>query len=628
MADGHGYCAGNEKRGVIVKFQAHVKLFLLAAVFLLSSVLISQGGWFARWRIDLTESGLFTLSQGTKNIVQKIKEPIHLRLYFSKQATEDMLVLRTFHRRVVDLLRELERYGKGKLKISFIDVMAFSEQEDEASQYGLQALPVGEGGEPLFFGIAGSNSIDGIEVLPFLYPRREPFLEYDLARMIYRLNQSKKPVIGVLTDLPLLPESDSKVEQIQEGQIIFRQLQKHYELIKPGREQPDLQSLDLLILAQPQKMPSTTLSAINQFVMNGGRLLVFVDPFVYVQQLEKKSQAATTQAQPEQASGLSELFATWGVEFNPQQAILDRQTAITIQSPQGEQIKHLAFNAWSQQNFNQQGIMVDGLSKINTAISGHFVADANRLQPILSSSKQSSLATADAMSMLYNPAQLLEQFDNRESGNYTIAGKLKGPINSVFTENNNGEQQLVKQSIAEPQVLLFADVDWLFDQMWIREQNAFGRTVYSHFADNNRLLMNLIDFMTDSPDLIKTRNRSSVLRSFDKVREIRQQSEQKYRQKESRLLQRLRNTETKLNQLQQHKEQENRLILSDEQQQEINKFKQEKLNVRKQLREVKRNLNRDIEALGNQLKFINIVLFPMLVSLLMIILAWTKSKRR
>lgn len=611
-----------------MKFQAHVKLFLLAAVFLLSSVLISQGGWFARWRIDLTESGLFTLSQGTKNIVQKIKEPIHLRLYFSKQATEDMLVLRTFHRRVVDLLRELERYGKGKLKISFIDVMAFSEQEDEASQYGLQALPVGEGGEPLFFGIAGSNSIDGIEVLPFLYPRREPFLEYDLARMIYRLNQSKKPVIGVLTDLPLLPESDSKVEQIQEGQIIFRQLQKHYELIKPGREQPDLQSLDLLILAQPQKMPSTTLSAINQFVMNGGRLLVFVDPFVYVQQLEKKSQAATTQAQPEQASGLSELFATWGVEFNPQQAILDRQTAITIQSPQGEQIKHLAFNAWSQQNFNQQGIMVDGLSKINTAISGHFVADANRLQPILSSSKQSSLATADAMSMLYNPAQLLEQFDNRESGNYTIAGKLKGPINSVFTENNNGEQQLVKQSIAEPQVLLFADVDWLFDQMWIREQNAFGRTVYSHFADNNRLLMNLIDFMTDSPDLIKTRNRSSVLRSFDKVREIRQQSEQKYRQKESRLLQRLRNTETKLNQLQQHKEQENRLILSDEQQQEINKFKQEKLNVRKQLREVKRNLNRDIEALGNQLKFINIVLFPMLVSLLMIILAWTKSKRR
>lgn len=602
-----------------------VKLLLLIGIFLLSSVLISQSGWFSRWRIDLTENHLFTLSDGTKQIVQNLTEPVHLRLYFSDKATADIPLLRTYHQRVVDFLLELERYGGNKLKVSFINTVPFSEREDEASQYGLQALPAGEGGDSVFFGIAGSNATDGVEVLPFLQPQREPFLEYDLARMIDHLNQSRKPIVGVLSDLPLVPEFNLQNGEQQGGQIAFRQLQEKYELRKLNQKQLNLQSIDLLILAHPKTLSEETVFAIDQFVMQGGRLLALVDPFAYVEQVADNPQDPMTQLQADRSSDLPKLFAAWGIGFNPRQVVLDKQTAISIQSSQGEQIKHLAFNAWGRQNLNQQDIMADGVSTISTAISGHFTAEKTRLQPLLSSSKQSSLVDADAISILYNPELLFQQFNDQDTQVYLLAGRLQGSLKSAFADSSRPG---LLRSVAEPQVLLFADVDWLFDKMWVKGQQFGERQVYSHFADNSNLLMNLADEMTGSAALIKIHGRGGATRPFDKVEEIRRKSEKKYRETEQQLLQRLRNTESKLNQLQRHKEQQNSLILSDEQKQEINKFRQEKLNVRKHLREVKRNLNRDIETLGNRLKFINIALLPLLLSLFAIVFTWKKSTRR
>ena len=247
-----------------MKKQAHkTQLLMLAAIFILASVIISQSGMFSRLRVDLTENDLFTLNEGTVNILQDIDETIHLRLFYSDQATENIPLLRTYHRRVVDFLEELERYGGGKLVVTEIDPVSFSEEEDQASQYGLQALPVGEGGENVFFGIAGTNALDTVEVIPFLQPDREAFLEYDVAQLIYNLNHPEKRTIGLMSEMPLLGGFDPQTGQ-QPGQIIFEQLKDMYQLTSVQTTATSIgEEIDLLLVVHPKNLSEETLFAID-----------------------------------------------------------------------------------------------------------------------------------------------------------------------------------------------------------------------------------------------------------------------------------------------------------------------------------------------------------------------------
>lgn len=610
-----------------MKKQAHkTQLLMLAAIFILASVIISQSGMFSRLRVDLTENDLFTLNEGTVNILQDIDETIHLRLFYSDQATENIPLLRTYHRRVVDFLEELERYGGGKLVVTEIDPVSFSEEEDQASQYGLQALPVGEGGENVFFGIAGTNALDTVEVIPFLQPDREAFLEYDVAQLIYNLNNPEKRTIGLMSELPLLGGFDPQAGQTP-GQIIFEQLKDMYQLTSVQTTATSInEEIDLLLVVHPKNLSEETLFAIDQYVMKGGRLMVFVDPMAQSQEVPADPQNPMAQLQADRTSNLEKLFTAWGVNYNPREVVLDNQHAVSIQSGQGQTIRHLGINSWLPDNLNQEDIVTVDLSSLNTALAGVISAEEGRLLPILTSSEQSMITGNDAMSLLYNPNALFQSF-KADGKKYVLAGRLQGSLNSAFPDGL-GDDSKVVSSIDEPQVVIFADVDVLFDRMWVRSQNFFGRQIYSNFADNGTLVNNLVDNMTGSVDLIQVRARGTSHRPFDKVQEIQRVSEQKFRETENQLMQQLRETETKLNELQRIKGQENQLIISQEQQQEIAKFKQRKLEVRKNLREVKRNLNKDIEALGTQLKFINIALVPILLTLLIVFLSWRKSNRK
>ena len=606
--------------------QAHkTQLFMMAAIFLLAAVVISQSGLFSRLRVDLTENNLFTLNDGTINILKGIDENIHLRLFYSDQATENIPMLRTYHRRVVDFLQELERYGSGKLTVTMIDPVTFSEEEDQASQYGLQALPVGEGGENVFFGIAGTNAIDAVEVIPFLQPDREAFLEYDLAQLIYNLNNPAKRTVGVMSDLSLLGSFDPQTGQIP-GQIIFEQLKEMYNVVPVATDTSSISDVDLLLVVHPKNLTESTLFAIDQFVMNGGRLMVFVDPMAQSEEVPADPQNPMAQIQADRSSGLAVLFHAWGVGFDKTKVLLDNQHAVSIQAAQGQTIRHLGINSWTQNNMNQDDIVTSDLSSLNTALAGTLTSSTDNLLPILTTSEQTMLTSNDAMSLLYNPNVLFQNFQP-EDQSHVIVARIKGALNSAFPSGIEGQTEVLSQ-VEQPQVVIFADVDVLFDRMWVRAQNFFGRQIYSNFADNGSLINNLIDNMTGSADLIQVRARGTSNRPFDKVQEIKRVSEQKYRETESQLLQQLRETENKLNELQRIKGQENQLIISQEQQQEINRFKQRKLEVRKSLREVKRNLNKDIEALGTQLKFINIALVPILLTALIVFLSWRKSKRK
>ncbi|TDR18398.1 GldG family protein [Marinicella litoralis] len=611
-----------------MKTQAHkTQLLILAVIFLLSSIVISQSGLFSRLRVDLTENNLFTLNEGTINILKGIDENIHLRLFYSDQATVNIPMLRTYQRRVVDFLEELERYGGGKLKLSIIDPVSFSEEEDQASQYGLQALPVGEGGENVFFGIAGTNALDNVEVIPFLQPDKESFLEYDVAQLIYNLNHPEKRTLGVMSELPLLGGFDPQQGQTQ-GQIVFEQLKEMYEIVPLELTDTDLNGIDLLLVAHPKTLSDDTLFAIDQYVMGGGRLLLFVDPLAESEEVVADPQNPMAQLQADRSSNLNKLLQAWGVGFDPTKVILDNQQAVSIQSAQGQAIRHLAISSWVKPSLNSEDVVTLDLTSINTAFAGSLTAPEGKLLPLLSTTSESMLANNDAMSLLLNPAGLYQSFvaDDQQ---HVIAARVMGELKTAFPNGLDGQagNDLLQQTDLG-HVVIIADVDMLFDRMWVRAQNFFGRQIYSNFADNGAFINNLIDNMTGSADLIQVRARGTSNRPFDKVLEIKRVSEQKYRETENQLLQQLRETETKLNELQRSKGQDNQLIISREQQQEIAKFKQRKLEVRKNLREVKRNLNKDIEALGTKLKFINIALVPLFITLVVIFLSWRKSKRK
>jgi ABC-type uncharacterized transport system involved in gliding motility auxiliary subunit len=603
------------------------KLIILIGIFLLGSIIISQSGIFSHTRLDLTENKLFTLNEGTKNILKNIDENIHLKLYFSDEATHNIPILRTYKNTVMDLLNEMQRYADAKLEVSLIDPKIFTPEEDEASQFGLQALPVGDGGENVFFGLVGENSLDSLEVIPFLQPDRESFLEYDIAQLINSLNHPEKNIIGIMSSLELQAKFDPLKGEPVPAQVFITQLQKDYTVknIDVTAESID-EDVNVLLLVHPKELSEKTLFAIDQFALKGGRLLVFVDPFAQAEVIAPDPQNPMAAYQADKNSDLNRLFSAWNVSYDSKKILLDDKYAMNIQSPQGARVRHLAYLAIKEAGFNNKDIITRELDTINMAAVGYF--DADNLQAIISSSSDASTTTSEAMKFLLDPTSLFKNY-SPDNKNRTIAGRLTGTIKTAFPDGIEGVDKttLVLEN-TDPKVVLFADVDFLFDQMWVRSQNFFGRKVYSAFADNGNMITNLLDNMAGSPDLINIRGRKNSARPFTKVMELQKASDEKFREQENVLKQRLRETEEKLNKIQRERGQQNRLIMSQELEQEIHKFQKEKLEVRKKLREVRRNLNKDIQNLGSHLKMINIGLIPLLISLIGIFVLWFRPKKK
>ena len=601
------------------------KILLLIAIFLLGSIIISQSGVFSQARMDLTENKLFTLNDGTKNILKSIDENIQLKVYFSDEATHNIPMLRTYKNTVMDLLNEMKRYSGSKLKVSLIDPKTFSPEEDEASQYGLQALPVGDGGENVFFGLVGENTLDNVEAIPFLQPDRESFLEYDIAQLINSLNKPEKKSIGILSSIDVMAHYDQSKGQSVPAQVFVSQLQKDYEVKKIASDAQTIDT-DVLLLIHPKNLPEKTLFAIDQFVMKGGRLVAFVDPFAQAEVIIPDPNNPMNAYQAERNSDLAPLFKAWNVNYDAKKLLLDEKYALNVQTRQGARPqRHLAILALTDDAFNKEDIITRDLTTVNVAAAGYFESD--NMQNILTSSKSATTKPSDVMKFLIDPNILARDY-KADGKNHSIAGRLTGAIKTAFPKGIEGQDEsAVVMENSEPKVVLFADVDILFNQMWVKSQNFFGRSVFSAFADNGNLVINLLDNMSGSPDLINIRGRKNSARPFTKVLELQKASDKKFREQENVLKQRLRETEQKLNQIQREKGQQDRMIMSPEQEQELKKFQEEKLEVRKKLREVRRSLDKDIKDLGTRLKIINIGLLPLLISLIGVFVLWFKPRK-
>ena len=581
-------------------------------------------------RVDLTGNGLYTLSPGTKNILASIDEPINLYLYYSDRATQNIPLLRNYSVRVREMLEEMAAKSRGKLKLSVIDPLPFSEDEDRATAFGLQALPVGPAGESVFLGLAGTNSTDGQSVIPFFQPDKEVFLEYDLAKMVHSLVVGKKPVVGVLSSLGVGGGFDPATRQMNEGWAFFQELGDQFDLrqLNPSATTTIDAEIGTLLLIHPKALGDDTAYAIDQFVLRGGRLVVFVDPSAELDDSGNDPNNPQAAIFAKRDSDLPNLFKAWGIEYDPGKIVLDAANALPIQGPGGQSVRHLAILGLSKQSLSRDEIPTAQLGNVNFSTTGHFrLADGSSLKlvPFVQSSGDAMLYDAEQLKFLADPAQLYEKFAATNE-HYVLAGRLEGKVKTAFPDRS-GDGHLSESKDAA-NIVVVADTDVLSDRLWVQVQNFFGQKIMNAFANNGDLIINIVDNLAGSKDLIGIRGRATSARPFTTVDAIKRQADQRFRQKEQELQQELASTEQKLNELQQGKSAESATILTAEQQAEIERFREDKVRIRKELRQVRRQLDADIETLGGKLKLLNIGLMPLLLTLGALAMLWWRKRER
>ena len=602
---------------------------LFLAVVLLSSVLLRGA------RLDLTRNGLYTLSSGTEAILGKLEEPVKLTFYYSDQAARDIPQLRTYATRVRELLEEIAAKSGGKVRLDVIDPLPFSEEEDRATAAGLQAVPIGNGGDNLFFGLVGANSTDGEAVIPFFQPDKEAFLEYDVAKLISGLATDELPIVGLISGLNMSPGFDQQTGTASQGWMIDAELRKLFEVqaIEPNASAiPD--TIQTLMLVHPKNLSDELLYAIDQFVLRGGHLLVFVDPNAEAEQAGQGMDPAMAMF-AEKSSDLPKLFAAWGVSYDPKRVVLDGRYALEIQpSPDQAPVRHLALlglrgSESGETALNADDVVSAQLDQINFQSAGWFdlVEGASaKLEPLAQSSDGAMPIGTERVRSLPDPESLFADF-TPTGQRYALAARLTGTLKTAFPERK--DEKHLAESKQPANVVLVADTDLLTDRLWVRVQQFFGQRIADAFADNGNFAINAVDNLVGSGDLISVRTRPGSSLPFDTVDDLKRSADERFRAKEEELQSQLAETERKLTELQSAKgDKANAMLLSPEQQDALLRFQEEKLRIRKELRGVRAQLNADIESLGSKLKFINIAWVPLLLTFGALIWIFLRSRAR
>jgi ABC-type uncharacterized transport system involved in gliding motility auxiliary subunit len=609
------------------KYYSGVGLVVLGIGFLVFTLLNNL--LFNSWRLDLTENNLYTLSAGSEEIIGAIDEPINLYFFFSKKSSEDLTQLRSYATRVEELLDEYALIGDGKINLSVIDPEPFSEEEDQAAEFGLQSVPINAAGDELYFGLAATNALDDMEIISFFQPDKEEFLEYEISKLVQSLSVAEKPTVGVLSSIDVQASMNQQTFQMTPAWMVIEQLE---QLFNVESLSTDIESLpvevDILLVIHPKQLSETLLFAIDQFVMAGGKLLAFVDPLA---ESDRPQQASPMMPAPptEQSSNLNRLTEAWGVTLRDNVVLGDSQAALAVDSGTGTPVRHLAIVGMESENFSSDDIVTSSLESINLATAGILdISDAppGTIEPLITSSAYSMPLDSFQFQFMSDPQDLMRAF-SPTGEQYVVAARISGNAPSAFPdgiENSEGEHLTQTQDI---NVILVADTDMLADRLWVQVQNFFGQRIASPWANNGEMVINALDNLSGGASLISIRSRGRFTRPFDVVQDLRREAEASYQESADDLQAQLAETEQQLTELQSAQSEGNLFGLSPEQEQALVQFQQEKLKIRKQLRDVRHQLDSDIELLGSTLKFINIALIPILMTLLLLAMNVLRLRR-
>jgi ABC-type uncharacterized transport system involved in gliding motility auxiliary subunit len=629
-------------------------LSLASAAVLFVSVNVIAGHVLRSARVDLTSGHIYTLSEGTARTVAEIQEPITLRFYYSRRLGNEIPSYGIYAQRVRETLEEYAARAKGKVDLQVIDPEPFSPDEDRAVALGIQGVPLEQGGEKVYFGLAATNSTDDQELIPFFQPERERFLEYDLTKMIHSIARPKKTVVGLVTALPLEGNFAAALQgQPLRPYAIVNQLRQLYELRTISTEfdkvEPDI---DVLLIVHPQGLPEKTLYAIDQFVLAGGRALVFVDPHSETQEMHPNPYA---QRGGPTDSNLEPLFKAWGVELEPKMVAGDVQAARKVNAGSAVSPVPVDYVAWLQLKgdaLNHDDLVTGDLDQINMASAGILkpTKDAKTtFVPLIQTSTESEEIPVDKVEGMPDVAGLLDNF--KPTGQrYTLAARISGPAQTAFPdgppkpkeEPKSADAQAAatdaakKDDPADPlqlkeakqpiNVIVVGDTDVLDDRFWAQTSDFFGQQVVVPTASNGDFVANALEVLAGGNDLISLRSRGTAARPFLVVNQIQRAAEAQNRANEKALEDKLKATEAKIKDIQQNKE--GTVTLTAEQSQAIDSFRGEMLRTRQQLRVVQRALRQDIDRLKGELEFFDIAFIPILVGIVAVVLGAVRINRR
>ena len=610
------------------------------AVLFLAVVMLSNLG-LRGMRLDLTQNRLYTLSPGTKQVLAELKEPVNLYFYFSRDAAakQSPLIL-PYANRVREFLEEIRARSGGKVHLQEIDPQPFSEDEDRAAEAGLQSLSEG-GGDSLYFGLAGTNSTDGRSIIPSFQPDREEFLEYDVAKLIQELANPKKAVIGLMSSLPMQGQVNPMTGQQQgEPWPVLSELEQLFTIrsVAPEIDQVD-KDVDVLMLVHPKNLAPRTLYAIDQFVMRGGRVLLFVDPSSGADMSGQDPSNPFASAMANHSSNLTPLLAAWGVDYDPTKVIGDLELGLQVRSSaQGQLTRHIGILGLHRDDMDRKDVDTASLDSINVATVGFLTPHTGattKFQPLLMSSASAEPLPASRFTAMTDPASLREGF--KPTGiRYAIAARITGPVSSAYPQGAPAGDKPASgppvahlaKSTVPVNIVVVADTDMLMEYMWVQTREFLGKKMSQPFANNGDFVANAIDNLSGSSALISIRGRATFSRPFERVEALKRQADDRLQAKALELQQELHQTESKLSEMQSKRNDKASLMLTPEQEQALKGFTAEKARVRKELRETQRGLDVDITRLENWVKVINIAIMPLAVAIAGALILSMRRRRR
>ena len=629
---------------------------VVLAVVLLFAVNILASRLLGPARIDLTEHRLFTLSEGTRGILANLDEPVTLRFYLSKRELERVPGIGGYADRVRALLEEYRRIAGGKLTLRVIDPEPFSDEEDRAVGFGLRGVPLGLDEGIFYFGLAGTNSVDDEEVIPFFAAEREQFLEYDVTKLVHNLSSPKRKIVGLLSSLPV-EGAGPPMQVAMPGMggppwMVVDQVRQLFELRSLHPKLDEIpEDVDVLMLVHPRSLSREALYAIDQYVLRGGRVVAFVDPFSEAQQ--EAMAGGFMQPAISKRSEIDELLAVWGVTLG-EDVVADLELALKVRMEQGGRILTFDYPVWmniTPHTFDPADIVTGNLANLGFGTPGYLEpADGatTTFTPLVTTTSGAAQFTpAQVAAVTTDPRDLLDDYASQDRP-YTVVARISGKVRTAFPDGRpvrepSGEEadagneagleaepkaEHLPTSTEDAQIIVVADADMLADRFWVVVQEFLGNRIAIPSAANGTLVINALDNLTGSSDLISVRNRGTFTRPFTRVVALRQQAERTFRAKEQELIAELTETERRLVELEESNQGDDALVLTDAQREELVRFRQERVRIGKELREVRRQLRADIERLESWLKFANIGLVPILIGIVGLLAGVMQIRRR
>ncbi|MCP1488450.1 ABC-type uncharacterized transport system involved in gliding motility auxiliary subunit [Pseudomonas fluorescens] len=566
-------------------------------------------------RIDLTEQQLFTLSQGSRQIIEQLAGPTDLYLFFSSKAAKDLPVLRSYAKRVEALLREYERLSHGKLKLHVIDPQAFSTEEDRAREFGLDSIPLGPVEGQVFFGLAAVGPQRQTQRIPLFSLDEQAFLEYEISRLLQALDKPERAPLGLLSFLPVAGGFDEQTRRTLAPWFVFEEIRKAFDIQELTSDIEQIpEGLKVLMLVHPKRVSHTTQLAIDQFVLRGGRLLIFLDPY---SEQDRSAQYFGIPSK-DKSSDLAPLLRAWGVRQVPGKVLGDghygqfvnlKDSADPVWQPTALELPALAMN--------QQDVVTVGLQSINLTTAGilePLEGSRGIFSPLLRSSEYSMPFSSARLDQMKDSGELAREM--KPSGErFTLAARLQGPAQSAFLPEVQGRPGAVT-STENINVIVVADTDLLSDNLWVEPHGGIGGPMA--WADNGVFVLNALDSLSGADALINLRSRGHYSRTFTTVEMIQREAQQRFRGMSDALRSKLDETERQLALLQPKDGEDSGAAIN--QKKEIDRFMREKAAIGQDMRSVARQLNLQVEKLGTLLKVINIGLVPGVLTFLAVCL--------